>query len=155
MLKTYSTIAVAICAAALAGAAPLAKAPKFDGKFLWIKLAPVPAASLKTLAKAKTIKIGITFGRDVRVKKDAKGYQWFTLIVADQGGDWKWHQTSGSGTVPLSSGVVRAGSYSIAVPVAGIPASVLAGKPQTISVGPASSGLAGPASFTINTISGE
>jgi len=146
---------MALSSVVFAGGGPLAKVPKFDGKFLWIKLESVPAASIKSLANAKSIQFDITFSKDVSLKKDKAGNQWFTFIVADQGSDWKWNQTSGSGILKLAGGKIKAGTYTVSVPAAGISKSVLGGKAQTISLGPGTSGLASPASFTIDHLKGS
>ena len=154
-MKSFASLAFALGLAVSVVAKPLASVPKFDGKFLWVKLGAVPADSLKTLANANSFAIDVTFSRTVRVNKDKGGNAWFSFIVADQGGDWKWHQTAGNGGIPVSGGTIKAGRYTVLVPVGGIPRDVLKGKQQAISVGPASSGLTGTASFTIDGIRGK
>jgi len=141
-----------LASVAFAGGKPLASLAKFDGKFQWIKLPSLPASTLKPFAKAKALVIDVTFAHPVKLKKDKNGNIWLSFIVADQGSDWAWHQTSGSGSIPVQSGTLAAGSYTVTVPLAGIPAKVLADKMQTLSIGPAASALVSPASITIDRI---
>ena len=148
-------VAVTLAATVIAAARPLATAPNYAGKFLWIKLAGPPAGTLRSLGSARSIVIDLSFRRDLTLKKDKGGNQWFTFVVADQGSDWKWHQTNGAAGVPVSKGVIKAGHYSISVPVTGLPKSVLQSKQQSISLGPNTSGLTKPTSFTIDAISGR
>jgi len=143
---------LALASIALAGGKPLASVSKFDGKFQWVKLPALPAATVKLFAKAKSLLIDVTFSHPVKLKKDKGGNYWLTFIVADQGSDWAWHQTTGSGAIPAETGTIAAGSYTVTVPVAGIPVTVLADKKQTLSVGPGSSGVAAPAAFTIDRV---
>jgi len=147
--------AIGISALAVAGGKPLANVPKYDGKFVWVKVGDLAPAVIKTLAHAKTIVIDVSFSKDVRLKKDASGNQWFTFILADQGTDWKWNQTSGSGGVKTAGGMIKAGKYSVSLPIAGLPKSVLADKKQTISLGPNTSGLDGSVAFSIDGIKGK
>src|SRR5580693_6616938 len=87
-------------ASAFAGPKPLATVAKYDGKFQWVKLSELPADSLKSLGKAQSILVEVSFPKDVKLKKDARGNVWFTFILADQGSDWKWNQTKGFGSLP-------------------------------------------------------
>jgi hypothetical protein len=152
--KAICSAIISICAIQLAPAAPLAKVSNLGGTFKWIKLANIPVTELKSLSRAKSIVLQVTFPKDVKLKKDKWGNKWFTFIVADQGADWKWTQTAASGAVPLSGETIKAGSYSVVVPSRGIPAAVLKSKQQTISVGPAASGFITSAAFTITAIKG-
>lgn len=154
-MKPFALLAVALGLSMSLSAKPLASVSKFNGKFAWVKIPALPAASLKSLANAKTLEIDVTFSHAVRVNKDPRGNAWFTFIVADQGKDWKWHQTSGNGGVPISGGTIKPGRYAVTLPVAGIPRDVLKGSQQTISLGPAASGLSGTAAFTIDAIHGR
>lgn len=137
---------------AFAGGKPLASLSKFDGKFQWIKLPSLPANTLKSFATAKSLLVDVTFARPVKLKKDKNGNIWLTFVVADQGSDWAWHQTTGSGAIPAASGSIPAGTYTVKVPLAGIPAKVLADKKQTLSIGPAASALSAPTSITIDRV---
>jgi len=138
-------LALGLSAAAMAGPKPLASVSKFDGKFFWVKAGTLPADAAKSL----------TFPHNVAVKGDKAGNHWFTLVIADQGSDWVWHQTTAGALIPVSGGVVKAGKYTVSVPINGIPKSVLADKQQTISIGPGTSGLASPTSFTIDRLRGK
>ena len=152
---TGLVLVLGLTVASMGAGKPLANVPKFDGKFGWTKLTALPPEALKSLAKAKSILIDITFSHDVKLKKDKGGNTWFTFILADQGSDWKWNQTTGSGSIPAASGTIKAGTYTISVPSAGIPATVLGGKQQLISLGPAASGLVSPISFTVDRVRGK
>ncbi len=145
-----SLLALALVVAA--GPKPLAQVPHFNGKFVWIKLGKVPTGSL---AHAKVIALDLSIPRDVRLKKDGNGNQWFTFILADQGSDWKWHQSTGAGVLPVKGGVVKAGTYTLVIPTTGLPASVLRDRQQTVSLGPGTSGLMAPASFTVLRLRGR
>jgi len=140
---------------AIAGLKPLASVSKYDGKFTWVKLGFASAETVKTLVHAKAIVFDVTFSHDVKLKKAANGSQWFTFIVADQGSDWKWNQAKASAIVPTSGGTIKAGKYTLSIPTAGISAKALADKQQSISLGPSSSGLQAPASFTIERLKGQ
>jgi hypothetical protein len=154
-MKRFASCALLLPAVlSLAAAKPLATVKGFNGKFTWIKLAGLSAKSIRSLSTAKSIVFEVTFQHDVKVQKDSRGFQWFTFIVADQGSDWKWNQTTGNGPVKVTAGVVKAGTYTVSVPVGGIPKSVLRDSKQTISVGPGSSGLAGTASFSVDRLRG-
>jgi len=148
-------LALGLSAAAMAGPKPLASVSKFDGKFFWVKAGTLPADAAKSLTGAKSILIDLTFPHNVAVKGDKAGNHWFTLVIADQGSDWVWHQTTAGALIPVSGGVVKAGKYTVSVPINGIPKSVLADKQQTISIGPGTSGLASPTSFTIDRLRGK
>lgn len=148
-------LAVGFGSSALGGGKPLATVPHYSGKFIWVKLGDLPAASLKSLEKAKKITVDLSFKYDVILQKDKGGNHWFTFLLADQGSDWKWHQTSTSAVVPSSSGVIKAGVYSISWPISGLPKSVLGDKKQTISLGAGTSGLASAVSFTVDGLRGR
>jgi hypothetical protein len=152
---TLLPIALCLACFAHAGAQPLAIFVKFTGKFSWVKLHPLPAPFLKSLAQAKYMEFEFSFPSDVKLKKDKKGNTWFTFIVADQGGDWKWHQTSGAGLIPVRNDIVKAGTYKVDVPIAGIPTAIVKGKNQTLSIGLACSGLVKPADFQILSLHGR
>jgi hypothetical protein len=150
-------LGLSLCGSAVAGGPPLAMLRLYNGAFIWIKDITPPPASLKSLAKAKSIVLDINLSKDVTLKKDAGGNQWFTFIVADQSSDWKWTQTSGHGSIKVTNGKVKAGNYTVVVPAAGIPLSVLASKTQHFSVGPGTSGIEGKPTLTItvNKIRGQ
>jgi hypothetical protein len=128
---------------------------KYTGIFLWVKIGALPAASGKSLAKAKTILIDVTFKQKAILKKDKGGHEWFTFILVDQGGDWKWNQTSGSAGVPFSAGVIKPGKYTLTLPVTGIPRSVLSGTKHYITLGVNTSGLSAQTGFDVNRITGK
>jgi len=156
-MKKSLALGAALCACAIAmgGGKPLVNVPKYDGKFVWVKVGALPSESAKTLASAKSILLDVSFPRDVKMKNDKSGYPWFTFVVADQGSDFKWHQTTGGAVMPVAGGVIRAGKYTVSVSVTGIPKSVLSDKTQIISVGPGTSGISGPCSFSIDRIRGR
>jgi hypothetical protein len=135
----------------LCDAAPL-KVARFNGKFAWIKVAALPPTTVRSLGSAKSLNLVVVFPKDVHLKPDSRGNQWFTFIAADQGSDWTWHQTKGYGVVPATGGLIKAGSYTVRVPLAGIPKSVLTDKKQTISLGPGASGLASPIAFQVEIL---
>ena len=143
-------LALGLCVAAFGEVTPNSNVFKYTGKFLWVKLGPLPASWVKNFSNAHTISFDVKFDHDVKLKKDANGNPWFTFVVADQGSDFKWNQTTGSGVVPQSGGTIKAGTYTISVPVKGIPSSVLKDKNQFFSVGPNTSGLVEKANFIIN-----
>lgn len=154
----WAILVTAICSSTFAGVPPLAKLRKYSGTFVWIKVGTPPASSIKSFAKAKAFVIDVNLSKDVTLNKDANGNQWFTFIVADQGSDWKWSQTKGNGPLKVIGGKIKAGNYKVIVPTAGIPASVLASKMQSISIGPGTSGIAGKLGsldVTINNIKGQ
>lgn len=140
---------------AIAGSQPLATLHRYNGTFVWIKVGALPSKSLKTMSNAKSIVLDVLISKDTVVKKDEHGNQWFTFIVADQGPDWKWNQTKGSGAIKLTGGKVKAGHYTVTVPVAGIPASVLKGKAQTFNVGPNTSGTSTLTDVVIENVRGQ
>ncbi len=148
-------MSVALVSMALGAAKPLATVAKYDGKFQWIKLATLPADAVKSLASAKSVTITVTFKREVKLKKDPGGNTWFTFILADQGSDWKWNQSTGGGGVPVKGNSIKAGTYKVMMPLTGIPKKVLGDKMQVISVGPNTSGLSAPAAFTIDQVKGQ
>ncbi len=148
-------VAAAIALSVIASA-PLALAqgkplivPKFEGKFVWLKVRSLPARTLQALGSARSIVFDLSFPHDVSLTKDTHGYRWFTFVLADQGRDSKWHQTSHAGIVPASGDGIKAGRYLISVPLDGIPKSVLTDKRQTLSLGPNTSGLAKPVAFSV------
>ncbi len=150
-MNRLSFLALGLCLTGVAlGARPLATVPKFSGTFAWIKLEPIPSKTFSS--KDRSILVDITFPKDVRLKKDAKGYQWFTFALADQGGDWKWYQAKGNTPVPNRGGTIKAGKVTISMSLAGIPKSALDDPKQTLSLGPSASGLVSPAAFTVDRI---
>jgi hypothetical protein len=149
--STWLVLAI-VFGSAMAAGKPLASVSGFKGKFEWVKLGAVVPERLKTLAGAKSLVIDLSFPKDVKLRKDANGNMWFTFILADQGSDWKWNQTHGFGAIPVVAGTVKAGRYLVAIPLEGIPASVLRDKRQTLSLGPGASGLKTPTSFSILSI---
>jgi hypothetical protein len=140
--------------AATAVAKPLISVRSYNGKFEWLKIENLPASVLRSLSSAKSVSLTVSFPKDVAVKKDKGGNAWFTFVLADQGTDWAWHQTKAWGGVPVSNGTIKAGRYTVSIAAAGIPKAVLQGSKQTISLGPNTSGLVKPASFTIDAIKG-
>lgn len=144
----------ALAVAATGTAKPLISVPSYKGAFVWLKAPALPESSFRSLASAKVLVLTVSFPKNVALKKDRGGNTWFTFIVADQGPDWGWHQTTGFAGLPVTNGTIKAGRYKISVPVAGIPRAILKGSKQTISIGPATSGLVKPVSFTIDSISG-
>ena len=104
------------------------------------------------MGHAKSFEVDMTFPKPVKLKKDKNGNQWFSVLIADQGSDWKWHQTAGPGIVPESGGTIKAGKYKVLVPVKGIPSSVLSAPQQSINVGAGCSGLSAPVPFSIDAI---
>jgi hypothetical protein len=141
--------AALVIASSLAGLKPLATVPNYDGKFRWVKLGDASPPVVAALSRGGSIALQIAFAHDVRLKKDKNGNAWFTVLLADQGTDWNWHQTSRSAAVPDSGGVIRSGIHTVSISLAGIPQSVLRDKKQTLSLGPGASGLAGRISFTV------
>lgn len=139
-------------AVALAAGKPLITIPKFGGAFTWIKVGPMPAATVKALSHAKSFEVDMTFPKPVKLKKDKNGNTWFSVLIADQGSDWKWHQTNAPGVLPVSGGVIKAGKYAVQVSVKGIPASVLSAPQQSATVGAGCSGLSAPIPFSIDAI---
>jgi hypothetical protein len=75
-------------------------------------------------------------------------------MLADQGKDWKWNQTT-SGTVPATGGIIKPGRYTVTIPLKGIPSSVLKGATQVLSLGAGTSGLVRPITFTIVSMRGS
>ena len=142
-------LATALSAATLGASKPLATVPNFDGKFLWVKLATPSPSVTSALSRAGSIAMDISFARDVKLKKDKAGHEWFTVLLADQGSDWKWHQTSRPVAIPAPGGMIKAGTHTISIPLTGIPADVLRDKKQTFSLGPGASGLAARVSFSV------
>lgn len=144
-------VGLVILAGSSAVAAPALNVPKYDGNFTWIPVGTVPPAFLNGPGKAKAVQFNITFAKDVKFKKGAKGYPWFTFLLADQvGPDWKWNQTKGYGPVDVARGVIKAGKHTVTIPLAGIPVSSLKAKKQLIRLGPGTSGLDKPIAFTID-----
>ncbi len=152
---TCSALVLGLAPFVLGGVKPLATVTKFDGKFAWVKLNPISPDSIKTLGHASAFTFNVNFTHDVKLKKDASGNAWFTFVLADQGGDWKWHQSSQSAIVKSADGLIKAGRYALSIPTKDIPKAVLADKTQTISLGPATSGLAAPISFTVDGLRGQ
>jgi len=148
-------LATGLTALSMAGGKPLGNKPNYDGKFFWLKLGELPAATVKSLSKTNSILVDVSFPHDVKLKKDAGGNLWFTFILADQGGDWKWHQAPKAGGIQPVAGIIKAGTYTVTLPADGIPRSVLGDKKQVISIGPNTSGLVAPISFSIERIRGK
>src|SRR5580700_6348137 len=108
-MKNISAIALLLAASITAVGGQLSHVRLYNGAFIWVKLGTMPAATVKSLSKAKSIVITVTFTQRAVMKKDSNGNTWFTFILSDQSSDWKWHQTTGSGSVPLTGGVVKPG----------------------------------------------
>ncbi len=136
-------------------AGPITSVSKYNGKFIWVRLGVMPTATVKTLAKAKIVLVGVTFPQDVKLQKDAGGNTWFSFVLSDIGSDGKWTQAKGGTTLPVSGNILKAGKYTLKLPVEGIPQSVLKDPKQFISVGPNTSGLVGKTSFTVDTVKGQ
>jgi len=148
-LPTFALVLIALAPISRAQGRPLS-VPKFAGSFVWLKVGSLPARTMRSLGSASSIVFDLSFPHEVILKKDSRGYQWFTFVIADQGHDSKWHQTSRSGGVAAPNGVIKAGKVTVTVPLEGIPRSVLEEKMQTFSLGPNTSGLVKPISFSVD-----
>ena len=150
----FSIGTLGLAALSLAGGGSPISVSKYSGKFQWVKVPALSPAALKSLHGATKLSFDVTFAANASVTKDKGGNQWFTFIVADQDSKWKWFQGSKFGGVPVTGGMIKAGKYKVTVPLTSIPASVLAGAQQTVSLGPSASGLAKPISFSIDNVHG-
>jgi hypothetical protein len=149
-----ATLAFVSLAFTFATARPLASVTGFDGKFRWVKLSGLSVATIHSLAHAKKILVDISVPIAIKLKKDKGGNYWLTVILADQGADWKWNQTTGHADLPFSGDTIKPGKYTLSIPVAGIPGAVLTDKMQTISLGPGASGVEHPVTFQILDVRG-
>ena len=154
-VKGIAAIVILFVSSMAAADGPLSSVYKYNGNFIWVSLGMMSASTVKSLSKAKSFVVTVTFSQNAKVKKDSNGNSWFTFVLADFGTDSKWYQTRGSASVPLTNGVVKPGTYHLKIPVAGIPSNVLSSRTQTIDVGPSTSGLIGLTAFTVDSINGQ
>lgn len=130
-------------------AKPVFRVSSFTGKFDWYKVGVLPSAAAHQFRTAKEIVFDVTFKHDVVLTRDEHGNRWFTFDIADQGPDMKWHEPGAAVDLPVKDGVIKAGKYTVSVPIGAIPVTVLQEKEQSFSVGPHASGLMEPIDFSI------
>jgi hypothetical protein len=154
-MRRLLSCAFILCLAGLSFADPFTIVNDYNGKFRWVSLDKLSAATIKSLAAAKTAVIQLSFRKDIKLSKDAGGNAWFSFVIADIGSDGKWCQSKGGATLPVAGNIVKAGKYTVKLPLTGIPNSVLKDPKQTISLGPNTSGIVGKTMFSIDSIKGQ
>ena len=128
------------------------KIANYNGAFAWIGSDKAGKDTAAKLHNAPSLYFDITFPSDVALKKDKNGHQWFTFILATIGANGKWNQGQGMASVPAKNGVVKAGTYPLAIAMTGENRSFISGPSMRISIGPGTSGLAHPIAFYIDSV---
>lgn len=128
------------------------KIANYNGAFAWIGSDKAGKDAAAKLHNAQSLYFDATFPSDVVLKKDKNGNQWFTFILATIGANGKWNQGQGMASVPAKNGVVKAGTYPLAIAMTGENRAFINGPTIRISIGPGTSGLAHPIAFYIDSV---
>jgi len=128
------------------------KVANYNGAFAWIGSDKAGGSAARALHDASAVYFDVTFTSNVTLKKDKGGSQWFSFIVAAIGSDGKWNQAKGAAALPVTNGVIKAGTYPLQIPLTGMSRPASSSATLTFNLGPNSSGLAKPITFYIDSI---